>query len=121
MNRSFDGGPAFPIQENGLAGSLPAHEGMSLRDYFAAKALQGLLADTNFDQSPEGTAPIAYRYADAMLAARAAALDPSSTVKHPAPPRVAQVCGRILPTNVRCGAPIPCLHHGREFAEENMP
>ncbi len=26
-------------------------------------------------------------------------------------------CGRILPTNVRCGLAIPCPHHGKEFAE----
>lgn len=29
-----------------------------------------------------------------------------------------EVCGRILPTNVRCDEPIPCPHHGREFAEK---
>ena len=75
---NFTGGPAFPIAE--------AHgnsDGMTLRDYFAAKALQGLLSDhltllgfgqagKTFGTSPEGAAvKTAYQFADAMLAARA--------------------------------------------------
>lgn len=28
-----------------------------------------------------------------------------------------EVCGRVLPTNVRCDESIPCPHHGTEFAE----
>ena len=43
--------------------------GMSLRDYFAAKALQGLLAGEG-DGIVERYALSAYRLADAMLAAR---------------------------------------------------
>lgn len=65
-----DGGPAFACAaENG-------HQpGMSLRDYFAAAALQGILAAgtvwTNIarDQGQSGPA-LAYAYADAMLAER---------------------------------------------------
>ncbi len=53
---------AFP---NGAYG----HPGMTLRDYFAAKALQGLLLDIE-TMEPERTAEIAYLYADAMLKAR---------------------------------------------------
>ncbi|MDT6922743.1 hypothetical protein [Pseudomonas atacamensis] len=44
---------------------------MTLRDYFAAKALQGMLAgdrDWSVDYAPKE----AYRFADAMLAARSA-------------------------------------------------
>lgn len=65
---------AFPV-------AVPiADPGMSLRDYFAAQALIGLLAQTegeNGDQSPvwpcHENAPVAaaaYDIADAMLAAR---------------------------------------------------
>jgi hypothetical protein len=62
-----DGGPAFPI--------FPDYgnhaDGMSLRDYFAAKALQGMLADPNSTAGHrQDFAEKAYQYADAMLAAR---------------------------------------------------
>lgn len=64
-----DGGPAFPV------GSSTTGQGMSLRDYFAGRALQGLMAGRG--TNPEGfadikayVAAVAYRYADAMLEAR---------------------------------------------------
>jgi hypothetical protein len=68
-----DGGPAFP-----LAGSFDysyePQDGMSLRDYFAAAALQGLLAHIIGVENANGRtskyAERAYAYADAMLAAR---------------------------------------------------
>ena len=41
---------------------------MSLRDYFAAKAMQGIV--NNSDAFWAGAAPLAYQYADAMLEAR---------------------------------------------------
>jgi hypothetical protein len=44
-------------------------DGMTLRDYFAAKALQGWLAD-GLDTDPENAAEQAYAIADAMIAAR---------------------------------------------------
>ena len=45
--------------------------GMTLRDYFAAKAMQGLLAaDTNFNSIEFDVAKAAYHQADAMLKAR---------------------------------------------------
>ena len=65
-----DGGPAFP--QGHAVGEISKMEGgMSLRDYFAAKALQGLCADP----STAGTEGIdlaneCYSIADAMLAAR---------------------------------------------------
>jgi hypothetical protein len=43
---------------------------MSLRDYFAAAALTGLLANSEHDEGSVQTAYIAYHAADAMLAAR---------------------------------------------------
>jgi hypothetical protein len=52
-----DGGPAFP--------------GMSLRDWFAAMALQGIKANPSWDENTrERIARAAYEQADAMLAAR---------------------------------------------------
>ena len=59
---------AFPI-----SGSQYKHtEGMTLRDYFAAKAMQALLSDTDWrlDMDIEDTAKAAYMTADAMLEAR---------------------------------------------------
>ena len=42
-----------------------AIEGMSIRDYFAAKALQGILA-CNYEVEEE-PAVLAYKYADEMI------------------------------------------------------
>ena len=62
----YTGGPAFPV---GTA------SGMSLRDYFAAKAMQEIISNNgdflgaNYG-SPEIIAHAAYHMADAMLEAR---------------------------------------------------
>ncbi len=64
------GGPAFPIPE-AVDGVAPGFGGMSLRDYFAAKAMQGsaqYAAERNCQ--PEDVAKACYAMADAMLAAR---------------------------------------------------
>ena len=58
-----DGGAAFPVAHTYLVQS-----GMSLRDYFAAKAMQALAQGNYFD----ATARQAYMIADAMLKAREA-------------------------------------------------
>lgn len=52
--------------------AFPTHreEGMDLRDYFAAKAMQGMMADHTRDNYPEEIAEHAYRIADAMMKAR---------------------------------------------------
>lgn len=58
--------PAFPTAMNQT-------EGMTLRDYFAAKVIQGMAARDMFDPSqvtPEQRAKLAYLEADAMLRAR---------------------------------------------------
>jgi hypothetical protein len=74
--RIKDGGPAFPaiipIEHSDVQGKdYPnySESGMTLRDYFAAKALQGWLAD-GLDTDPENAAEQAYAIADAMIAAR---------------------------------------------------
>jgi len=60
--------PAFPLHDHG-AQTLGLHvTGMSLRDYFAAKAMQFLLG---YEESNlENDAKVAYAMADAMLKAR---------------------------------------------------
>jgi hypothetical protein len=56
------GGPAFPIR----ATENIVYTGMTLRDYFAANALQV----TCEDYMPTEAAKLAYDYADAMLKER---------------------------------------------------
>ena len=69
----MDGGPAFPLQSIGPEFS-PGYAGMSLRDYFAAKALQGFMANKSNPGTfnPIDDARYAYALADAMLRAREA-------------------------------------------------
>ena len=54
--------------------SYPANVGMTLRDYFAAKAMQGLYSDPEWriDMDFSDTAYAAYNQADAMMKAREA-------------------------------------------------
>ncbi len=51
----------------------PAHTGITIQDYFAAKALQGMLAEPSLKATPEEFAQKAYIIADAMIKARAEA------------------------------------------------
>ncbi len=44
MKEIKDGGPAFPRSSQGPSDSLDCKPGMTLRQYFAGKALQGELA-----------------------------------------------------------------------------
>lgn len=45
-------------------------DGMTLRDYFAAKAMAALIVANFYDMTEAGVSPKAYVFADAMLAAR---------------------------------------------------
>lgn len=71
MNDINDGGPAFPgfnyVSTN-------VHEGMDLRDYFAAKAMQGYLIQNTENFEPvefaSAIAEHSYILADAMIKAR---------------------------------------------------
>jgi len=66
---------AFPSIESPLESEnnrvFPISAGMDLRDYFAAKAMQGIV-DSSVDAGLETTqiADSAYRIADAMMEAR---------------------------------------------------
>lgn len=73
MTPKPDGGAAFP---GAYYGDIPdaIYGGMSLRDYFAAKALSGMLAsNSSVDRTKVNKAKwaeVAYSFADAMLAER---------------------------------------------------
>jgi hypothetical protein len=68
--------PAFPSGNNVTLGDWRSsgHSGMTLRDYFAAKALQGMLASGNLPKTmPDADiAECSYNLADAMMKAREA-------------------------------------------------
>lgn len=63
------GGPAFPQTRTLPCGSHEECEGLTLRDYFAAQAMQALLA-ADYQSPCDGCAIDAYQMADAMLKAR---------------------------------------------------
>lgn len=65
-----NGGSAFPLPMG--AETIQGADGMTLRDYFAAKAMQGELASGESSQKAENIAEWAYSVADAMLKARSA-------------------------------------------------
>ena len=60
--------PAFPRPYSGA--TQYAQEGMGLRDYFAAKAMQAMMTDPNLDMGCNTVATLSYRMADAMMEAR---------------------------------------------------
>jgi hypothetical protein len=78
MNNTNTGGPAFPHLRRHVGNDtyeLLAEGGMTLRDYFAAKAMQGLLAGTLTPEivwSQSDVAETAYNVADAMIKEREA-------------------------------------------------
>ena len=66
-----DGGPAFPASYYTDDGEWAKRDGMTLRDYFAAKAMQSYLVDKDRDSFTfEQWAKAAYEMADAMLKTR---------------------------------------------------
>jgi hypothetical protein len=84
-NTIKDGGPAFPVLEyiKGVDGNIhpepTIQSGMSLRDWFVGKAMQGLLAnpeiirpkqDENLEKAHERFAEVCGKYADCALAER---------------------------------------------------
>lgn len=72
QNKIYDGGPAFPSEEffDSSTGKIAlGGQGISIRDYFAAKALQGLLS-SNVVATVEVFTSKSYEIADAMLKAR---------------------------------------------------
>lgn len=88
MSATYNGGPAFPVSTGCNDGQLGHQDGqftwqfpgMTLRDYFAAKALVGLMSDPTFAKElqrmgkpiGDSMAAAAYGMADSMLKARGA-------------------------------------------------
>ena len=75
MTRPLDNPPAFPLVVGTPSDPWGMqNDGMTLRDYFAAVALQGCLANEDFRKTagnnPAVTSAFAYETADAMLEAR---------------------------------------------------
>ena len=62
------GGPAFPITKESRL--MVCSEGMTLRDYFAAKAMQGWLGSRAMAVDGRQVAAAAYILADAMISER---------------------------------------------------
>ena len=67
-NKINDGGPAFPVQTIGSDFGY-GFPGMTLRDYFAAAIMQGLMA-SQCEVTDDPYPIYAYKIADAMLKAR---------------------------------------------------
>lgn len=73
-----NGGPAFPIEKfpvkfdkKGYAESFKSYSGMTLRDYFAAKAMQGIIISMGMSQTQiNDIVKWSYNFSDAMLEAR---------------------------------------------------
>ena len=61
--------PAFPVQSVYIEDQETNSRGMTLRDYFAAKAMQGMMVDVEQPRC-DYIADTAYKMADAMLKAR---------------------------------------------------
>lgn len=79
METKNDGGAAFPrpLANGQMDGKLYVDEGatgMSLRDYFAGKAMNGILSDPNVriggDKEADEIAQASFLIADAMIRAR---------------------------------------------------
>ena len=67
MSTPQDGGPAFPywnLAEN-------TNHGITLRDWFAGMAMQGMLSNPDFNGASDASvAGFAFRQADAMIEGR---------------------------------------------------
>lgn len=79
MSKHNNGGRAFPVdsvverdEEGRMHGFQVSSGGMTLRDYFAAKFMQGVCANPDKLYDDEPLAKEAYAMADAMLRAREA-------------------------------------------------
>lgn len=78
MSAIDDGGPAFPEPDKGEyygSNNRGAHPGLSVRDYFAAKAMEAYIGSvpfrsTDWIDSDKWVSVRAYELADAMLEAR---------------------------------------------------
>lgn len=73
--------PAFPCHTNPLPGKLAnAPQGMTKREYFAAAAMQGMMANPDEERNYQIAADICVKQADALLD-RLAVIEAEFTVK----------------------------------------
>jgi hypothetical protein len=72
VSNQKNGGPAFPRAGSSGPGAFASPEnGMTLRDFFAAKAMQGILTeDRSLELNFIEIASDSYRLADAMIQER---------------------------------------------------
>ncbi|HDR2317094.1 TPA: hypothetical protein QCH60_002897 [Enterobacter asburiae] len=70
MSKKNDGGYAFPMEATDATACRDCNQGMTLRDYFAAKAMQGIISSECNYGAFSDLASDAYSIADAMLRAR---------------------------------------------------
>ena len=71
MSESKDGGPAFPSEqgETSKGWNQTYESGLTKREYFAAMALQGLLAYPSTILKQADIPELSFEYADAMIRA----------------------------------------------------
>ena len=71
MSESKDGGPAFPSEqgETSKGWNQTYESGLTKREYFAAMALQGLLANPSTILKQADIPELSFEYADAMIRA----------------------------------------------------
>ena len=69
MSKANNGGPAFPCDIT-ANGHRIVCDGMTLRDWYAGMAVQGLLSDASVQGTPEEFAQRSFSVADAMLKER---------------------------------------------------
>jgi hypothetical protein len=117
MNKDIDtGGHAFPttaLAKDSYGDPVPFQEdGMTLRDYFAAMAMQGLLSGHWEGRSADEWAKSAYEIADAMIACRDNDTSTVMAIKMPEFVKC-QICGANYPV----GTKHSCYHAGGS----NMP
>jgi len=71
MSNINTGGPAFPCETIHPCGSHEQVDGLSIRDYFAAKAMQAYMQNEVWrNETYKQAAKQSYAVADAMLKAR---------------------------------------------------
>jgi len=71
VSKTNTGGPAFPLHNHGAQTLGLDVTGMTLRDYFAAKAMQSYMINEVWNPDTyKNAAYRCYRMADAMLKAR---------------------------------------------------
>lgn len=70
MNDKVKAKRAFPVVDDQGRGLVCADDGMTLRDWFAGQAMNGLMSDPSVEDKAANIALVAYHVADEMMKAR---------------------------------------------------